>query len=50
MSGRQPLVRSQALAACGGVAALAVAAILLRDAWEGRGLNPPWPVRAVSFW
>lgn len=46
----RPLFRSQAAAVGVGLVLFVAGSWCLHDAWERRGLTPPWPVRVISWW
>lgn len=45
----RPLVRDRQLALYGGLALTLAGALLLRDAWENRGVDRPWLMRVVGL-
>jgi|MudIll2142460700_1097286.scaffolds.fasta_scaffold02380_14 hypothetical protein len=45
-----PVVRDQRLAVAIGVGCFLAGWWFLYDAWEGRGLNTPKPLRAFTWW
>ena len=46
---KKPLVRNRELALYGGIALTLGGALLLRDAWETRGVDRPWLFRLVGL-
>lgn len=46
---RRPLVADRQLALYGGLACFALSALLLRDAWEARGIKRPWPMKLAGL-
>lgn len=46
----RPLIPSQTLALAVGALLLTVGGILVYDAFEGRGIRSPWPLRIVLPW
>lgn len=47
---RRHLIRDRQLEVLAGLGALVLGAILLRDAYEGRGRDQPKLLRPFSFW
>lgn len=45
----KPLVRDRQVALYGGLALTLAGALLLRDAWEHRGVDRPWVMRIIGL-
>lgn len=45
----RPLVRDRQVALYGGLALTLAGALLLRDAWEGRGRARPWAMKVLGL-
>jgi hypothetical protein len=46
----RPLIKNWKVAVVGGLVLFAAGAILLHDAYEGRGRKPPGILRPFTFW
>lgn len=46
----RPLVRNRTVALYGGLAMFVGGAVLLHDAYEGRGRPTPWWARPFTWW
>lgn len=44
---REPFVADRKVALWGGVALFALGSLMLWDAFDGRGMSPPWPFGAL---
>ena len=46
----RPIIRNRNTAILAGVGMFLGGALLLHDAFEGRGVDTPWWARAFTFW
>lgn len=47
---RRPVIGDQTTAVLVALAVTGAGLFLLYDAFEGHGLRPPWPIRALAPW
>jgi len=47
---RRHLIANRKLELAIGIAGFVASSLLIRDAYEGRGVEMPWPLRPFSWW
>jgi len=50
MTINRPLVKDRTVALVLGAVAFVIGAVLIHDAYDGRGIPTPWPLGAVMPW